>query len=104
MDSRDQEFVEALQQRVQVALREAQQVVARSRTLTSVRHVLGDDQRLVRRCAWCGRFSLGEGWMAEAALPQFVPGRAIEGATHTICPDCDTRLVREGKSHSRNGD
>lgn len=68
-----------------------------------MRQVLGEGL-LVRRCAWCSRFSLGADWMEKDALPRFVPESAVEEATHTICPDCDERLVREGKSHARNGD
>jgi hypothetical protein len=102
VEPQHEEFVHALQHRVRLAVKEAERIVARSRALATVRHVLGERQ-LVRRCAWCARFSLGEGWMAEDELPAFVPARAVEHATHTICPDCERRLVREGKSHARNG-
>lgn len=102
MDQPQQEFVRALSRRVRQAVQEAEQTVARSHALASMRHVLGQ-QLLVRRCAWCSRFSFGGGWMGEAELPRFVPTSAIEEATHTICPDCEDRLVREGKSHARNG-
>lgn len=94
-----QDVVRALFSRVRRAVGEAEQAVARSHTLASMRHVLGE-RRLLRRCAWCGRFTLGEGWVAEAELPGFVPKRAVEMATHTICPECEAQLVREGKSHA----
>lgn len=81
-------------------MRDAEHAVARSQMLAGMRRVLGDERLLVRRCAWCERFSLGEGWMSQDELPQFVTRRAVDGATHTICPDCEARLVREGKSHA----
>lgn len=93
-----------LANRVRRAVNEAERVVARSRALTSTRRVLGDERVLVRRCAWCERFSLGEQWTPQAAVPRFVPQRAIDGATHTICGDCETQLVREGKSHAYGAD
>lgn len=96
----EDEFVRALFRRVRRAVTEAEQVVARSRALGSLRRVLGDEL-LLRRCAWCGRFSLDEEWLSPDRLPRFVPASAIEKATHTICPDCEQRLVREGKSHAQ---
>lgn len=99
---REEEVVRALYRRVRLAAREAERVVARSQALASMRRVLGDESMLVRRCAWCNRFTLGDEWMAEAELPRFVPKRAVEEATHTICADCESRLVREGKSHPQS--
>lgn len=102
MEPLEDAFVLALYRRVRHAVREADRAVARAHTLAAMHRVLGE--RLpVRRCAWCGRFSHGEEWMDEAELPRFVPKRAVDAATHTICPDCEARLVREGKSHARNG-
>ncbi len=99
MEPTGDEFVVALYRRVRLAVREAEQVVARSQALTSMRRLLGE-RLLVRRCAWCGRFSLGEEWMSDGDLPRFVPEWMVDSATHTICPACEERLVREGKSHS----
>ena len=99
-EPREKEFVQTLFGRVRLAVTEAERIVARSRALVSTRRVLGDEALLVRRCAWCARFSFGGQWMQEADLPRFVPKQAVEKATHTICPDCEERLVREGKSHS----
>ena len=99
----EQELVRALFRRVRLAVAEAERTVARSLALKSMRRVLAEEELLVRRCAWCARFSLGEGWMEEGDLPRFVPQRAVESATHTICPECQTRLVREGKSHTVGG-
>jgi hypothetical protein len=96
----EREFVRALFRRVQLAVTDAERTVARARALASLRRVLGDTELLVRRCAWCGSFSLGGDWMPDSDLPQFVPASAVEAATHTICPRCEERLVREGKSHS----
>jgi hypothetical protein len=98
--SREPEFVTELYRRVRLAILDAERVVAQSRALASMRRVLGDDRLLVRRCAWCERFTSDEEWMSEAKLPRFVPTGAIESATHTICPDCERRLAREGKSVS----
>ncbi|HKU56919.1 MAG TPA: hypothetical protein VJP41_07850 [Gaiellaceae bacterium] len=37
------------------------------------------------RCAWCGRYRIGEGWMLLDELPSFA---AVVDVTHGICEDC----------------
>lgn len=100
MGAGESEFAAELYRRVRYAVLEAERVVARSRALTTMRRVLAEEGLLVRRCAWCGRFTAGDDWVREDELPRFVPKRASELATHTICTDCQARLAREGKSVS----
>jgi hypothetical protein len=47
------------------------------------------------RCAWCGRFRLGEHW-----FPLGEPGEAAPTVpvSHGICPDCVEALREAGKS------
>jgi hypothetical protein len=47
---------------------------------------------LVVRCAWCGRRSTDEGWVAEETgddEPDFI--------SHGICEDCLKRLTNRGE-------
>lgn len=45
----------------------------------------------IRRCAWCGRFEVGEEWLHLEAIgsgQQNIRVALLERATHGICPDC----------------
>jgi hypothetical protein len=48
---------------------------------------------MTARCAWCGRFRLGEQW-----FPLGEPGEATAPVSHGICPDCVAALRDAGKS------
>lgn len=87
----------ALFRRVRLAAAEAERSVARSRALVAMRRLIRHGA-LVRRCAWCGRYSLSEEWMQRDELPGFVTARVLEDATHTICPDCERGLVAKSQS------
>ena len=49
---------------------------------------LADSDRLVLRCAWCGRIELDGDFTAAAGMPRREPPLLRERATHGICPDC----------------
>ncbi len=91
---------ERLRDRVRSALEAAEAAVARSRVLTAGRRLSREPEALLRRCAWCGRVTLGGEWVDADEATQLVAGRSgpVE-ASHTICPDCTERLVQEGKTH-----
>ncbi len=82
---------EAVETRAHAAIEEARRTVARSVVLQDALQLQRDPERLLVRCAWCGRFSLGSEWMEEDELPS-VSGadRKVqeEQITHSICPDC----------------
>lgn len=58
------------------------------------REILGEamkllrERRMIRRCAWCGRYSLGTIWLDESEIPAVV--QPVEGVnvTHGICELC----------------
>ncbi|HZD87426.1 MAG TPA: hypothetical protein VE088_05425 [Gaiellaceae bacterium] len=92
-------FVEALIRRVRLAVADAQRQVGQARRLVELCRI-ADGEIIVRRCAWCGRLSVGGEWTAPESLQGFVPPQAVDNATHSICPDCTDRLEHEGRSHA----
>jgi hypothetical protein len=49
---------------------------------------------LLRRCAWCDRFQVGDAWLHLEAIgggQQQITASLRERATHGICPDCFAR-------------
>jgi hypothetical protein len=91
--------VAALRRRARDAVAEAERAVSRSQTLTAARRLL-HERALLKRCAWCGRISLGRGWTASDDLPHFVPESVRANASHGICPTCLERLARDGDSRT----
>jgi len=85
---------DALLERARKALESAQEGVEEADVLAHLSASLAEE-RLLSRCAWCGRYRAGEQWIviADSAAPL---QRA--GSTHGICPDCLTDLRRSGKS------
>jgi hypothetical protein len=47
------------------------------------------------RCAWCGRYRVGERWLPAGELPEGVVAASV---SHGICPDCVAALRDAGKS------
>lgn len=85
---------DALIGRARKAIDEAHETVEDSDVLAHLT-ASGVDAGLVSRCAWCGRYRVGERWVDAgrgSALPQW------SRATHGICPDCLDDLRRSGKS------
>lgn len=88
----------ALYSRIADAHRVARREQKRSRRLQSAIAIMqGDDA--VTRCAWCGRARLGEEWISQRELADYVPLRVLEGATHGICWRCFDELQSSGASH-----
>ena len=53
------------------------------------------DSGMATRCAWCGRYYLGERWVAVGSAPSFGDHA---GVTHGICDDCVAELRAVGMS------
>ena len=85
---------EALVERAREALESASETVEQSEVLAHLSEALVDDE-LLRRCAWCGRYHIGERWLTVAG-----PASPLRWGrlTHGICPDCVDNLRRSGKS------
>lgn len=47
------------------------------------------------RCAWCGRYRVGERWLSPDDLPDVAAATPV---SHGICPDCIAALRDTGKS------
>jgi hypothetical protein len=53
------------------------------------------EQGLTSRCAWCGRYQVGDRWLPATRIPAFaLRARVSDG----ICPDCVDTLRDSGKS------
>ncbi|MBV8257712.1 MAG: hypothetical protein JO073_07830 [Actinobacteria bacterium] len=89
-----------LMHRARAAVAAAEAAVSRSRVVTAGVRLARQPEGMLRRCAWCGRVTLGEEWVDgdEAERLTSRRGTALP-ASHTICPDCTEQLVQEGKSH-----
>jgi hypothetical protein len=57
---------------------------------------------MLRRCAWCGRFDLGEQWVPAEEAPAFVWTLLDRRATHGICESCLGRLERERRNRTEH--
>jgi hypothetical protein len=68
----------------------------RARVLTEALQLVRDRQRVLRRCAWCGRVWLGGTWVDDEEVPRFLPSDLDVHSTHSICPSCLARF--ESKS------
>ncbi len=90
----------AVVRRARHAIAVAEQAIARARVLQDGRRLARDPATLMRRCAWCGRVTLGGEWVDADEARRVVAGRNGDPEiSHTICPDCTDELVREGRSH-----
>jgi hypothetical protein len=87
----DEELLVALLERVEKAVADAERIVSESGVLRDVSRAVTTES-LIARCAWCGRYRLGGGWVRLER-----PMRGI-GATHGICPDCVAALKDAGLS------
>lgn len=50
---------------------------------------------LSARCAWCGRYRVGDSWLPAGEIPEAAAGARV---SHGICPDCVAALRDAGKS------
>ena len=75
----------------------------RIRSLAQILRDAHAGRRLLRRCAWCERFEVGQEWLRLDAIGQGqhrITASLLEQATHGICPDCFER-ERERAAHRR---
>ena len=91
--SDDEGLHESLLTRAQQAIDAAVETVAQSEVLAHI----SEDLRvtgLTSRCAWCGRYRIGERWRVIEESPLILPNRT----THGICDDCIEALREAGMS------
>jgi hypothetical protein len=86
-----------LAQRVETAIATAAETGRRSRLLRTASQRRRDGA-LTTRCAWCGRYAVGNRFRRPDETPSFVSFAGSDHVTHGICPDCIDALRREGKS------
>jgi hypothetical protein len=89
----EERLQDALLRRVSIAIEAAERTVADSEVLVEVSTRLREEG-MATRCAWCGRYRIGDRWLV-------VPERALFdslGTIHGICPDCVDTLQRAGMS------
>ena len=48
------------------------------------------------RCAWCGRYAVGERFLPRDETPRFVSLTPSSRITHGICPDCNVAMADNG--------
>jgi hypothetical protein len=86
---------EDLQARVHAAAARAADLVRQAEMLVDVAAATRGETFAVR-CAWCGRYRLGEQWVAPDDYPAF--RRRESELTHTICSRCHDELHAAGLS------
>lgn len=55
----------------------------------------------IRRCAWCGRFEVGDEWLHLEAIGEgqlTIAFALLERATHGICPECQEQELRRSEA------
>jgi len=94
------ELIRALLGRLRGATQTSEGLVAHSRVLAAAREVASRPERMLRRCAWCGRIRLGGQWLSADEAPEFVRGLLDDRTTHGICRSCMRRLEADGRSRA----
>jgi hypothetical protein len=95
---------EQLVRRSVAAVEHAQSLTLDARRIHALAQVLRDaaaGNALLLRCAWCGRFNIGDEWLHLHAVgrgQQSIATSLRDKATHGICPDC---LEREQDAADR---
>ena len=82
-----------LRERARDVVEQVKDTVARSQQLAWL-HGAWAGRRLARRCAWCGRYGVGETWLDPGQTPPIPTSRT----THSICDDCTQALRDAGLS------
>jgi hypothetical protein len=59
----------------------AREAELQARTSAAIR-----SRGLTARCAWCGRYRVGDEWLGADDVPAFPPSTGV--TTHSICPGC----------------
>jgi hypothetical protein len=88
---------EPLARRIEDAVATSVEAMRRSR-LTRAASMQRRAGGLTTRCAWCGRFAVGNRFVDRDDVPRFVELTPPERITHGICPECVDELRRTGKS------
>lgn len=86
---------EALPERVRTAIADARTTVGKSQVLAAAMRQLRDPRALLRRCAWCDRYAIGDVWLEADETPRFFDVERLKrtpGVTDSICPDCTRRV------------
>jgi hypothetical protein len=89
--------VQTLEQRVWQAIATACGEVRRARILVEGAQVVREPSAMLTRCAWCGRYALGDGWADPDETPVW-PERLGGRTTHGICGQCLRMLETSGAS------
>lgn len=85
---------EELLRRAIAASDRAQGLQVDARRITALAQLLreaGRGERLILRCAWCGRFKIGDEWLHLDAVgggEQSITASLVAAASHGICPRC----------------
>lgn len=87
-------FEADLLRRAEHAIEVAEEIRARSEVLVGVSISLRD-AGMTPRCAWCGRYRIGEHWVVVEPMPKFL---TFVDVTHSICDDCVEALRAGGMS------
>lgn len=87
------EFVALMERALQAAQRSDSlaRESLRLRSLTQQLRAAWAGDGLLLRCAWCGRFKIGDEWLHLEAVgerEQRIAHRLLDNATHGICGDC----------------
>jgi len=86
-----------LEWRARSVVAESSRIIRRSHALVAARELLVEDGAMLTRCAWCGRYELGDEWLEPAERPRFLrPDALPDRTTHGICGDCFHRLEANG--------
>lgn len=83
----------ALLRRAEAAIEAAERVRARSEVAVGVPAALRESG-MATRCAWCGRYRLGDRWVIVADTPDV----ESDAVSHGICDDCLVELRASGLS------
>ena len=84
----------ALLSRAEAAIEAAEGVLARTEVTVGASVALRESG-MATRCAWCGRYRLGDRWVILTDAPDFVELAAV---SHGICEDCIVELRASGLS------
>jgi hypothetical protein len=91
--SNEERLKDALLKRVEDAVDAAAEIVADPEVLARV-SVVRSGTGLITRCAWCGRYGVGDRWFVVDPKPQGLENKT----THGICDDCVAVLREAGMS------
>jgi hypothetical protein len=86
-------FVEALTERVNEVVAHSGVTGARSLVLVDASRYVRLDERLVPRCASCGRVALGGEWIVPEDVPRFMVRVLDKRTTEGVCPTCFAEQV-----------